>query len=75
MGKKNILGLGMIEKTCETCNGIGYIEQETEIKEIKCDDDSKIEEENTIETCSIESTPIDPLSFPKKQRGRPKRNG
>ena len=31
-GKKKIIGLGMIEKDCDECNGVGYVQIKTEVE-------------------------------------------
>ena len=62
-GQKKVIGLGMMEKTCESCKGIGWIEAEVEPQLIP-----------TIEPTSVANVEINTAELtikPEKRRGRP----
>lgn len=41
LGKKTEIGLGMLERDCHVCNGVGYVKDQTETVNKKPDENEK----------------------------------
>ncbi len=64
LGKKHVMSMGLIEKQCPECKGLGFLDHDAIYIEKKVEE--KLEQLNKEATVETDSAPT-------KARGRPKR--